>query len=222
MHILERISALFRGDNWLIIPAALLAIVFHEVSHGYVAYLLGDSTAHDNNRLSLNPLKHIDILGVVCMIFFGFGWAKPVPISPYYFKNKRLGVFLVSLAGPLSNIVMAFLGLLLARGILFFVPSENSLFVSAYLVIVEFFLIFAILNVGLAVFNLLPIPPLDGSKILFSFLPAGAYRFILNYERYGMLILIILINIPYFNSFLTSARGWLFDALSGLATLIIT
>lgn len=220
MGIVNRIASLFQGFNWLIIPAALLAIIFHELSHGWVAYLLGDRTAKECGRLSLNPIKHMDFIGLISMIFFGFGWAKPVPVNPYYFKKRKLGMVLVSLAGPLSNVIMAFIALLFARLILaVFVPT-TTVWIYAELIICEFLYCFAVLNIGLAVFNLIPIPPLDGSKILFSVLPRRAYGFLLQYERYGMLLLIVLINLPFFNKFLTFLRSSLYMALHSVLNLI--
>ena len=130
MYVIDRIRTLFSGTNWLIIPAALFAIIFHELAHGATAYILGDRTARDNERLSLNPLKHIDPLGLICMIFFGFGWAKPVPINPVHFKNKRLGLLAVSLAGPLSNLLMAFIALLLANLVLVTLNPQNPFIIS--------------------------------------------------------------------------------------------
>ncbi len=220
MSFVNRIASLFSGFNWLIIPAALIAIIFHELSHGCVAYLLGDKTAKERGRLSLNPVKHMDFLGLLSMILFGFGWAKPVPVNPYYFKKKKLGIIFVSLAGPLSNVIMAFVSLLLARLLLsFFVPS-TTVWIYAEMIICEFLYCFAVLNIGLAVFNLIPIPPLDGSKILFSVLPRRAYGFLLQYERYGMLLLIVLINLPFFNNFLTFLRSSMYMAIHNVLNLI--
>ena len=220
MGIVNRIASLFSGFNWLIIPAALIAIIFHEISHGLVAYILGDRTAKERGRLTLNPIKHMDFIGVLSMVLFGFGWAKPVPVNPYYFKNKKLGMVLVSLAGPLSNLIMAFVSLLLARVVVtyFVPPSEVWLVVEE--ILINFLYVFVILNIGLAVFNLIPIPPLDGSKILFSFLPRAAYGFLMNYERYGMLLLIVLINVPLFGNILTWLRSLVFSGMHSLVELI--
>lgn len=220
MGIVNRIASLFSGFNWLIIPASFIAIIFHEISHGLVACLLGDSTAKERGRLSLNPIKHMDVLGLLSMIFFGFGWAKPVPVNPYCFKNKKFGMVLVSLAGPLSNLIMAFVSLLLVRvTVTYFVPTSEILVdVEGYLL--SFLLAFALLNIGLAVFNLIPVPPLDGSKILFSFLPRTAYGYLMRYEQYGMLLLIVLINIPYFSGLLMNLREWIFMGMYDIIELI--
>ncbi|MBQ2742634.1 MAG: site-2 protease family protein, partial [Oscillospiraceae bacterium] len=201
------------------IPAALLAIIFHEISHGYVAYLLGDRTAKNSGRLTLNPIQHMEPLGLLCMILFGFGWAKPVPVNPYFFKNRKLGMALVSITGPVSNLLMAVLSMsvILAISVL---EIENQALIGALNVVMQFFLVFAILNIGLAVFNLIPIPPLDGSKILFSLLPRRAYGFILKYERYGMLLLLVLVNVPFFTDFLTYIREMIFTGIINMLSAI--
>ena len=219
MGIVGRIRDLFSGLNWLIIPAALLAIIFHEISHGYVAYLLGDRTAKNSGRLTLNPIQHMEPLGLLCMILFGFGWAKPVPVNPYFFKNRKLGMALVSIAGPVSNLLMAVLSMsvILAISVL---EIENQALIGALNVVMQFFLVFAILNIGLAVFNLIPIPPLDGSKILFSILPRRAYGFILKYERWGMLLLLVLVNVPFFTDFLTYIREMIFTGIINMLSAI--
>ncbi len=219
MGIAQRILDLFKDFNWVIIPAALLAIIFHELSHGFVSYLLGDRTAKDSGRLSVNPINHIDILGLICMILFGFGWAKPVPVNTYYFRNKKLGIVLVSLAGPFSNIIMALVSMILFLLLPERLPGKEVLDYIT-LALGNFFLYSSVLNVGLAVFNLLPIPPLDGSKILFSLLPRSAYGFILKYERYGMLILIILINLPFFSDLLAMIRQHLYVGLADIVNSI--
>ena len=207
---------MFQGHNWLIIPAAFLAVVFHEISHGFVAYCLGDNTAKNRGRLSLNPLKHIDVVGLICMIVFGFGWAKPVPINPYYFKKRKLGVVLVSLAGPISNIIQAIIAVTLAL-----VISKFSAEIFALEILVEFFIILGLLNVSLAIFNFIPVPPLDGSKILFSVLPNRLYSFILEYERYGFLLLFVLLNVPFFSDILYFLQQTVFGAIFNLVATII-
>ena len=214
--IMSHIISVFSGYNWLIIPAALFTVVFHEVSHGYAAYLLGDRTAKDSGRLSLNPIRHIDPVGIICMIIFRFGWAKPVPVNPMWFKNRKSGMVAVAAAGPLSNIILAVLSFFVVRVITLISISSDTLF-SVLQVTAEFFMILASLNIGLAVFNLIPIPPLDGSKILNSVLPDRVYYTILRYEQYGFLALIILLNFPPFERLISLVSNmvysWIFSLI---------
>ncbi len=166
------------------------AITVHEYAHGYVAYKLGDPTAKAAGRLTLNPLSHLDPIGAVCMVLVGFGWAKPVPINPFYFRNRKRDTALVSLAGPAANIVLAFLSTIV------YVPLAVLYFKSGYNGILGFIVgtlqSLVSLNIGFAVFNLIPFPPLDGGKILGVLLPADTYMKLLQYERFGFPILIIL------------------------------
>lgn len=166
--------------------AVLVAITFHETAHGYVAYSLGDTTAKDQGRLTLNPLAHLDPIGALLMFIAGFGWAKPVPVNPFYFKGDRTrGMMLVSIAGPLTNLALSFLA--------YFVYVAGSGFYSIPFLSV-FLRSMVTLNIYLAIFNLIPIPPLDGSKILAGFLPrATAYKYLNTVEQYGFLILMVLI-----------------------------
>ncbi len=175
------------------IPAVLLAISVHECAHGYAAYLLGDKTAKYSGRLSLNPIRHMDLMGTICMVLFGFGWASPVPVNPQYFKNPKGGMSLVGLAGPVSNFLMAFV-FAVFYGVLYKMafqggiePNTISLFFN------EFLWSAMLLNVGLGIFNLIPFPPLDGSKILAYFLPNKWYYKLMEYERFAMPILMILL-----------------------------
>lgn len=211
----ERILQLFQGNNWLVIPAALLTVVFHEISHGYVAYFLGDNTAKNAKRLSLNPLRHIDLIGLLCMIIFRFGWAKPVPVNIMNFKNRKAGTALVSIAGPLSNILFALVSFLLIK-LLLIIPIYSEFAFSVIDLFVSFFMMTASLNIGLAVFNLLPIPPLDGSKILNSVLPDKIYYKILKYEQYGFLILILLLNFPPFENLINIITGCIYKGFYSL------
>ena len=166
--------------------AVLLAITLHELAHGYVAYCLGDNTAKAAGRLTLNPLAHLDPIGALMMLIAGFGWAKPVPVNPFFFKgNRTTGMMLVSLAGPLVNLIVAYIAyaVYVAGQGFYTVPFMN-----------QFLNYCIILNVFLAVFNLIPIPPLDGSKILAGFLPKQtAFKFLTTMERYGFVILMVLI-----------------------------
>ncbi|MBQ7099902.1 MAG: site-2 protease family protein [Oscillospiraceae bacterium] len=170
--------------------AAVLCICLHETCHGLAALAMGDPTAKRMGRLSLNPLKHIDLMGLVMLVVAKFGWAKPVPIEPRYFRHPKLGMAITALAGPLSNV---FLSALAAAGYtvsMFYAIEFELAFLET---MAEFFYIVFYLSAGLAVFNLLPVPPLDGSKVLFSLLPEKAYWKLLRYERYGMLVMMVLL-----------------------------
>ena len=194
-----------------VVPCVLFALTVHEVSHGYMAYRLGDPTARNMGRLTLNPLKHLDPVGTICMILFHFGWARPVPINARYFKKPRRDTALTAAAGPVSNFIMAFLGLLIQH-ILFAVfvryPAESQFVYNLQYAALTLFSYFHMLNLSLGMFNLLPVPPLDGSRIFLTFLPAKYYFGIMQYERYIQLGLMLLLWLGFLDrplSFLVSA-----------------
>lgn len=169
---------------------ALLCIMVHEISHGLAAYALGDRTAKDQGRLSLNPLRHIDWIGLVMLLLFHFGWAKPVQVDLRRFRHPKRDMAITALAGPASNFLLAILFLFI-YGLLYAVCAGSYLgsWVLALLNSTVF------LSIALGLFNLIPFPPLDGSKILFSFLPDKAYLRLMMLERYGMVVLIVLVLI---------------------------
>ena len=181
--------------NWLEttlarVLAVLLCLTVHETCHGLAAYALGDPTARDRHRLSLNPLRHIDWLGLAMMLAVGFGWAKPVPVDPRYFKRPKQGMALTALAGPVSNLLLALLAVFLSRELY----ARGAWMPMGIRVSLFQFLLYTLapLSIGLGLFNLLPIPPLDGSKVLGAFLPDRAFFGLMRYERYGMFLLLAL------------------------------
>lgn len=197
----------------ILIPVLLFSMMLHELAHGWTAYRLGDPTAKQRGRLSLNPLRHLDPLGTAMFILtylfsgFVFGWAKPIPVSPYYFKDRQKGMAIVGAAGPITNFILAVIFALILNWI---TPPTNSW------VFTVLFLLFQI-NVVLGLFNLIPIPPLDGSRVVGAFLPRGAYEKWVAVDRYGMLIVIVFI-ILFQSSFFRLLEG----ALLGLARLLLT
>lgn len=187
-----------------IAPVILLAIVCHECAHGWVSYKLGDPTAKNAGRLTLNPLKHIDIMGALCMLFFRVGWAKPVPIDPRYYRDRKKGILCVSLAGPVMNFILAFISLLL-EGLLMKFGSHSS---SVIWVLCQLCYYSSVINVGLGLFNLIPIPPLDGSKIAGA-LSGWAAKQYMKFQRYWRFVLIILV----LTGILSKPLNWLNDIL---------
>ena len=219
MHYLTNLfQALDLGsiqDLALRLISVLLCLTIHEMCHGLAAYALGDPTAKSQHRLSLNPLRHIDWFGLAMLAFAGFGWAKPVQVNPNYFKKPKLGMAVTALAGPLSNMVLALLLLLVTRLLL-------AGGVQIYWLL-RFLLNTAIMSIGLGIFNLIPIPPLDGSKVLFAVLPDRQYNLLMRYERYGMFLLLALVMMGAGGSFLTKATYGVFELFGrivGLSTYL--
>ena len=196
-----------------IIPA-LICITLHELSHGGVAYLLGDDTAKQAGRLTLNPVKHIDWWGLVMMVLFHFGWAKPVPVNMWRFKNPKRGMAITALAGPVSNLIIAAVFIFLYG--LLYAPLVNH-YTTLSMAVLEMVMTTGYLSTALAVFNLIPISPLDGSKVLFSVLSDQAYAKLMRYERYGMIILLLLVVTGGLSGVLSTATGWVYDKLFFIA-----
>ena len=194
-------------DSVFRILILLFSIIVHEVSHGAAAYAMGDDTAKNEGRLTLNPMPHIDPVGTILLpLFIGFGWAKPVPYNPYNLRNQKWGPFLVGIAGPMSNIVIAVIfGLLLRLSDLITLP-ENFLNIIASI---------TILNLGLALFNLIPVPPLDGSKIFSAIYPQGLMAFE-SFGRYGFVILLAIVFFtPFLDWTVLPAMQYLFTMITG-------
>ena len=203
----------------------LIALTFHEVAHGWAAKKLGDTTADDRGRLSLNPLHHLDPIGFLCMVFFRFGWARPVPINVRNFRNPKRGMALCGLAGPAANLLLAFVILLpfeimaalLNSGIW---QPQSDFAVNLVGVTIEFIRNFHFMNITLAIFNFIPIPPLDGSRVLWAVLPDKLYFGVMRYERYLSMALMLLLLLGVLNYPLTmaaygvsSAMQWIWELL---------
>lgn len=216
-------------DMLFTVPVLLIAFPVHEMAHAYTAYLLGDPTAKNMGRLSPNPFKHLDLFGTICLILFRFGWAKPVPVNPNNFKNPRAGMALTSLAGPVSNLILGFISILL-EGI------YQTAFVSAapYMVsyiLVNFLFMSTYVNISLCLFNLIPVPPLDGEKIIAFFLPEQLEAFFDRYARYFGLVLLLILFTPVitnplnymvtnvYNNF-TTAANFILNLFTGNAHLL--
>lgn len=190
----------FSIQNALMHILAVSVVVFlvmplHEFAHGLIAYKLGDKTAKNMGRLRFSPAAHIDPIGALMILLVGFGWAKPVPVNPRNFKNPKIGMALTALAGPISNLLAALVGGLFVNGLIalvYNVSMSNFMYTILELLWV-FFSYFLSVNITLAVFNLIPIPPLDGSKILFAILPNKLVYKIYQYERYFSTVLILLV-----------------------------
>ena len=185
--------------------AALLCITLHELSHGFVAWRLGDPTAKNAGRLTLNPIRHLDVVGLLMMLVAKVGWAKPVPVDPRYFRKPKQGMALTALAGPVSNFLLALVLLVGAR-----IMVDHAAYSALNQGILDFLLSTAVLSIGLGLFNLVPIPPLDGAKVLFSLLPDRMYDTMLRYERIGMFVLWGLVLLDVGSGALNSAIAWVF------------
>ena len=190
---------------------ALVAIPFHECGHALAAWLLGDDTAKRQGRLSMNPFAHFDLLGTLCMVFAGVGWAKPVSTDPRNFKNPKWGMALTALAGPAANLLLAYLGMVAWKILYYWAPTTMITVFAA-----RFLQYLVMMDVGLAVFNLIPIPPLDGSKVLAAFLPDRQYITLMRYERYGIVVLLVLSFVGIGSSLISRGILGIYSALLSL------
>ena len=186
----------------------LVAIPWHEAGHALASLLLGDPTARRQGRLSLNPLRHFDLLGTVCMVVLGVGWARPVQTDVRRFKNPKVGMALTALAGPMANLVLAYLSMTVLKLVYYWAPETVAVW---YLT--SFLQFMVMMNVGLAVFNLIPVPPLDGSRVLLVFLPQRVYFGIMRYEREILAILLAVVWFGALNGPLSVVSNWVWDLL---------
>ena len=213
------------ADIWTVVSAIMSALIVifltlpvHEFAHGFVADKLGDPTPRLQGRLTLNPVAHLDPIGSIGILLFGVGWAKPVGVNARYFKNPKWGMALTALAGPVSNIIMAFLSLFLTNAVVY-IGSIIRFNGGLYLLLYYLFLYIAMINVYLAVFNFIPIPPFDGSRVLFAFLPTKYYFSVMRYERYIFIGLLVILYLGVFNYPISFVSNRILSGLSYLSGL---
>ncbi len=206
------------------VPVTLIALTVHECAHGWVSTKLGDPTPRIQGRMTLNPLAHLDLMGTLLMILTGFGWAKPVQVNPMYYKDRKKGMALVALAGPLSNFLMAFIAVIL-MGVLVLLQYYAGLPAGVASAVEYFLWFFVYRNLCFMVFNLIPLPPLDGAKVLGMFLPNRAYYTMLQYERYFMIVLMVLSLVGAFSAVIGTGvnivANWMVRAVNAVLGLLI-
>ena len=187
------------SDILINVPITLVALTGHELAHAYVSTKLGDPTPRMQGRLTLNPLAHLDLMGTILMVITRFGWAKPVMVDPRYYKNRKQGMALTAIAGPIANLIMAFLAVTIFAVIYKVSQRINPGLTYGVYIVGRILVRFAVINLCFMVFNIIPIPPLDGSKVLGIFLPNKVYYTMLQYERYAMILIMVLSLIGVFS-----------------------
>ncbi|MBR4173135.1 MAG: site-2 protease family protein [Clostridia bacterium] len=212
---------MFNLVNILInVPITLIALTGHEFAHAFVSTKLGDPTPKYEGRLTLNPLAHLDITGTILMILTGFGWAKPVGVNPMYYNDRKKGMAITAIAGPLANLIMAFLGVLLGT-LLLILGNRLNWSYSVLSTINMIFYLFAFRNLCFMVFNLIPIPPLDGSKVLGLIVPNRTYYKILQYERYSIILIMVLSLTGVFDSIIGGGVNAVFGMIAKAVSVIV-
>lgn len=206
-------------QTWVRAIAVIIALPVHECAHAFVANRLGDPTAKNNGRITLNPFRHLDLIGTICLLFTGIGWAKPVPINPYNFKNPKAGMAISSAAGPLSNFLLAVLSMVFEKVFFYAAISANS---EALSMVASVFSYMAIINISLAIFNMLPVPPFDGSRIVSYFLPQQTYFNLMRYEKYIYIAVLAVLLTGLLDRpllFLNNALYGFIDSITGFVDL---
>ena len=201
------------------VPTTLLALTVHEFAHGWVSSKLGDPTPRYQGRLTLNPMAHLDLMGTLLMILTGFGWAKPVAINPNYYKDRTKGMALVAAAGPIANFLLAFAGMLV--GYLLVVLFAKLGAGGAVEVTYDIMFLFAWRNLCFMVFNLIPLPPLDGFKVAGMFMPGRIYYKILQYEQYVIYLIMLLSLVGVFNSIIGNGVMFFMNLIAGVISPLI-
>ena len=216
---ISALKSIWEGFDFTYLMSLLLAVVpsvlcvtLHELSHGYTAYFLGDDTAKQNGRLTLNPLKHLDVIGLLMLVVFHVGWAKPVPVNMFKFKNPKRGMAITAIAGPLSNLIIAVVFMFLYGA--FYIPLRDSDVGNYFLTMLQ---LTVYISLGLAIFNFIPIPPLDGAKVLFSFLSDQSYIKLMRYEKYGSLLMLALVASGIISKPLTALIDGVFNFILPVA-----
>ncbi len=208
-------------DKLIMIPMVLIALTFHEVAHGWVSKKQGDPTPDMMGRMTLNPLAHLDPIGALLMLFTGFGWAKPVPINPRYYKDPKKGMGLTALAGPVTNFLLAIVSMLI-YGVCYIIYVKTGALATAMGDIAMLTMRFVNLNLCFMIFNFIPIPPLDGSRVLGLFLSNEAYFKLQQYERYSFMLIILMSVTGVFDRIIGTGVSFIFmKMLQGLELLVM-